>query len=361
MKKAMKNTVIILLIVFLMILIAAGIVYYKMSPLTSKGNDGAAVYSGHIEIWNVPAGYSKEKKLDRMNVKTDRNAFMSQIEFISAIVNDEYKDEEVAIDTFTYLYEIKAGYESELFDDKPYLIPYLCEGSDSAVIVLPGGGFGFKSIDGGTAEGEDIAVTLQKNGVNAFVLHYRSNPYEYPIPVLDAQRAVRWLRHHASEYGIDPDKISLIGFSAGGFTIGSFISQIRGNDCFPDDYKPDEIDKEDDSIASAAMIYPALSFNANVPMLFALFDAEEVRNASRRAELLRQVDLKSYVQNSKDVPQFVAWGTKDKMVGTSETPAYIEAARSVGADVTEVVVKGKDHGFVQKYYMDAYLDWLKIG
>ena len=73
------------------------------------------------------------------------------------------------------------------------------------------------------------------------------------------------------------------------------------------------------------------------------------------------MDLKSYVQNSKDVPQFVAWGTKDKMVGTSETPAYIEAARSVGADVTEVVVKGNDHGFGQKYYMDAYLDWLKIG
>ena len=179
-------------------------------------------------------------------------------------------------------------------------------------------------------------------------------------PVLDEKRAVRWLRHHAAEYGIDPDKISLIGFSAGGFTIGSFISQIRGNDCFPDDYKPDEIDKEDDSIASAAMIYPALSFNANVPMLFALFDAEEVRNESRRAELLCLVDLKSYVQNSKDVPQFITLGTKDKMVGITETPAYIEAARSVGADVTEIIAKGKDHGFGQTCYMDAYLDWLKI-
>ncbi len=127
------------------------------------------------------------------------NVFLQQILFASAIVNETYKDEERTIDTFTYLYEIEGDYEKETYEDIPYMIPYLSEGSDRAVIVLPGGGFSFKSMDGSNGEGRDVAVALQEKGITAFVLHYRSNPYEWPIPQLDLQRAVRYLKYHAND------------------------------------------------------------------------------------------------------------------------------------------------------------------
>ena len=134
---------------------------------------------------------------------------------------------------------------------------------------------------------------------------------------------------------------------------------MQGNNLFPEDYIPDDIDAVDDQIMAAAMIYPALSFNSNVPMLFAMFDDDDVRNEETRKELLKQMDLKNYVEYSKDTPQFIAWGTKDSMVGVTETPVYIKAAKNIGSDITEVVVKGQDHGFGQEYYMKNYMIWLK--
>lgn len=336
-----------------------GIILFKMSASTGVGNEGVADYDCKIEIWEKPAGYSTELKLNHMNAKTNGNVIIQQILFASAILGDDYNDSEKTIDTFTYLYEIKGGYESETYEDKPYLIPYFAEESDIAIIVLPGGGFSFKSMDGSASEGRDVAVTLQENGINAFVLHYRSNPYEYPIPMLDLQRAVRYLKYHAEEYGINAEKIGLLGFSAGGYEIGYFINRLQGNNLFPEDYIPDNIDAVDDHIMAAAMIYPALSFNSNVPMLFALFDDDDVRNEETRKELLKQMDLKNYVEYSKDTPQFIAWSTKDSMVGVTETPAYIKAAKNIRSDITEVVVKGQDHGFGQEYYMKNYMIWLK--
>lgn len=328
-----------------------------MAVSMGTGNADVADFDRRVEIWEHPAGYSTERKIDHMNAKEKGNVFLQQILFASAIVGEDYQDVERTIDSFTYLYEVKGGYEKETYEDIPYVIPYLSEGSDSAVIVLPGGGFSFKSMDGSTSEGKDVAVTLQENGINAFVLHYRSNPYEYPIPQLDLQRAIRYLRFHAEEYGINPDKIGVIGFSAGGFEIGCFINRIQGHDCFPDGYDADEIDAVDDSIVSAAMIYPALSFNHNVPMLFALFDDEDVRDPEKREVLLSLMDMKNYVENSRNIPQFIAWGTRDSMVGSAETPAYIEAAREIGVNITEIVADGQDHEFGQDCYMTDYLKW----
>ena len=359
MKKILKRVGIAVLLIAVIIAVAICFALYKMSASTGIGSAGGADYDRKIEIWDMPAGYSTDLKLNSMNAKTSGNVIVQQMLFAGAIVGDEYKDSEKTIDTFTYLYEIKGGYESETYEDKPYLIPYLSEDSDTAVIVLPGGGFSFKSMDGSTSEGRDVAVTLKENGINAFVLHYRSNPYEYPIPMLDLQRAVRYLKYHAEEYGINPEKIGLIGFSAGGYEIGYFINRLQGNNLFPEDYVPNEIDVMDDNVVAAAMIYPALSFNSNVPMLFALFDDDDVKNEETRSELLKQTDLKNFVECSRNIPQFIAWGTKDSMVGVTETPAYIETAKNIGVDIKEVVADGQDHGFGQEYYMNEYLMWFK--
>lgn len=358
----MKRAVRILIIIFVILaFLAAGIFFllYQAAKSMGIGTGQAEDYETRVNIWNIVPGNSPRSKLGDMNIDYgNANTLAATMGFVQAIVNSKYSDREAAIDTFTYLYEIKGGYEKETYEDEPYLIPYVAEGSDCAVIVIPGGGFGYKSMDGNNSEGKDIAMVLNENGISAFVLHYRTNPYEYPIPYLDVQRAVRYLRYHAEAYHLNPDKISLIGFSAGGNGIGAFINTVQGRDLFPEDYMPDEIDATDDFVASAAMVYPALSFRFNVPMLFCMFDDEDVRNEEKREELLELTDLYRHI-GSQDVRQFIVYGTKDGMVGMDETKNYIANAKESGCDVTVVEARGQDHGIKQKYYMSSYITWLK--
>jgi acetyl esterase/lipase len=96
----------------------------------------------------------------------------------------------------------------------PRLTPYLLGGGAArpAVIVCPGGGYMGKAF----YEGEPIALWLNRIGASACVLDYRVFPYHHPAPMLDAQRAIRLMRARAAEWGIDPNRIGILGFSAGG-------------------------------------------------------------------------------------------------------------------------------------------------
>lgn len=84
--------------------------------------------------------------------------------------------------------------------------------SDGAVVIYPGGGYHHCS----PHEGRGYAEFLCKHGICAFVLDYRLMPHYFPLPLLDARRAVQVVRHSAEEYGIDPQKIAVMGSSAGG-------------------------------------------------------------------------------------------------------------------------------------------------
>jgi acetyl esterase/lipase len=86
--------------------------------------------------------------------------------------------------------------------------------SGAAMVVCPGGGYRGLASD---KEGRAVAEWLNALGVSAFVLQYRVGPrYRHPVPLQDAQRAVRLVRHQAGRHGIDPARVGIIGFSAGG-------------------------------------------------------------------------------------------------------------------------------------------------
>jgi acetyl esterase/lipase len=104
--------------------------------------------------------------------------------------------------------------------DKPHLEIFSAppSGAHAAVIVCPGGGYTHLAYD---KEGTRIAEWLNLRGVTAFVLTYRLAPrYRYPAPILDGYRAVRWVRSHAQQYAVDPNRIGMWGFSAGGHLVG---------------------------------------------------------------------------------------------------------------------------------------------
>lgn len=98
-------------------------------------------------------------------------------------------------------------------EDIPAITAYLADGEhNAAVIICPGGGYGMRAFH----EGEPVALWLNSLGISAFVLSYRVAPYQYPSALLDAQRALRTVRFHAAEYRVDPERLGILGFSAGG-------------------------------------------------------------------------------------------------------------------------------------------------
>lgn len=117
-----------------------------------------------------------------------------------------------------------------LFDPQngfvPYLEPYILENGmqNSCIIVFPGGGYTHLA----SHEGEPVAKWLNSIGISAFVLHYRVSPYKHPAPLFDAKRAVRLVRYNAKNWNINPKKIGVLGFSAGGHlasTVGTLFDQ----------------------------------------------------------------------------------------------------------------------------------------
>ena len=102
--------------------------------------------------------------------------------------------------------------------DQPRLTVHLPDNRShepvAAVIVNPGGGYRILASD---HEGLQVARWLNRNGVAAFVLRYRLAPaYAADDALLDALRAVRYVRHRAEEFGVSPDRVGMLGFSAGG-------------------------------------------------------------------------------------------------------------------------------------------------
>lgn len=145
-------------------------------------------------------------------------------------------------------------------EDKPALTPYLVTGSNgepnAAVIVCPGGGYGMRA----DHEGEPIALWLNTLGISAFVLRYRVAPYRDPAPLADVQRAIRYVRHRAAEWNVDPERIGILGFSAGGHLAASAATLFDWGDGKADD----PIERHSCRPNLAVLCYPVISMKDGI-------------------------------------------------------------------------------------------------
>lgn len=110
------------------------------------------------------------------------------------------------------------GAKGDAANDKPKLIIYLPDAekaTGASIVVCPGGGYGGLAMG---HEGDEIGKWLNSIGIAAFVCDYRhrGKGYGHPAPLQDAQRAIRTVRSRAQEFGVDPQRIGVLGFSAGG-------------------------------------------------------------------------------------------------------------------------------------------------
>jgi acetyl esterase/lipase len=132
-----------------------------------------------------------------------------------------------------------------------------------AVVVCPGGGYWNLAWD---LEGEEVAAWLNNAGITAAVLKYRvprrpGQPERLPAPgpLLDAQRALSLVRHRAGEWGVDPARVGIVGFSAGGHLSLSAATQFERRR-----YEPiDEIDQQSCRPDFAIAVYPGYLIEQN--------------------------------------------------------------------------------------------------
>ncbi|PYT04393.1 MAG: hypothetical protein DMF65_02180 [Acidobacteria bacterium] len=142
--------------------------------------------------------------------------------------------------------------------DVPTLTPYLPpkeRATGAAVIICPGGGYEHLS----EREGRPVAEWFNSLGVAAFVLKYRLGPrYHHPVPFADATRAVRTVRARAREWGLDTDRIGMLGFSAGGHLASTVGTHFDAGD----PAASDPIERVSSRPDVLVLIYPVITMGA---------------------------------------------------------------------------------------------------
>lgn len=154
--------------------------------------------------------------------------------------------------------------------EKVSLTPYIAEGEGNpAVIVCPGGSYFW--LDRKT-EGRGVAQWLQSQGISAFVLEYRvggidgfiyhyrllTRGHRFPDPLEDVQRSIQLIRENYRQYGIDPHKVGVMGFSAGGHLAG-LAGKLSDKDYLAQLGIESKVSLRPDFVA---MIYPVVSMSA---------------------------------------------------------------------------------------------------
>ena len=222
--------------------------------------------------------------------------------------------------------------------DQPSLTPYLPpaeKATGAAVVVFPGGGYGHLAVD---HEGRQVAEWLNQHGVAAFVVRYRLGPkYRHPIMLGDAQRALRTVRARAGTWGVDPARVGILGFSAGGHlasTAGTHFDAGKAG-------AADSIERASSRPDFMILIYPVITMTD-----------EHTHQGSKRNLLGSEPDPKlvTLLSNEKQVksttpPVFLVHTTDDSAVPVENSLLFYAAARRAKVPVEMHVFETGRHGF----------------
>lgn len=253
--------------------------------------------------------------------------------------------------------EKREGYHVSLVTE-PTITPYFPakdKANGTSIIVFPGGGYINLTV---TYEGEDIAREFNKIGVTAFVVKYRLPDDAIMVdktigPLQDAQRAIQIVREKAAEWGIKPDKIGIIGFSAGGHLASTLATHFK-RAVIPNDanisLRPD----------FAMLIYPVITFGP----LAHTGSRDNLIGKNPSQEL---VDLYS---NEKQItpdtpPCFLIHAEDDGAVPVQNSLLFYEALVKNNVKAEMHLFQGGGHGFGminpknKALWFDWAANWLK--
>ncbi|EHJ95509.1 alpha/beta hydrolase fold-3 domain-containing protein [Agrobacterium tumefaciens 5A] len=241
-----------------------------------------------------------------------------------------------------------------------------------AVVYSPGGGF----ISADHEKFIDLRIALAKAGFVVAAAQYRTVPNKYPALVEDGKAAIRYLRQHATEYGIDPARIGVLGDSAGGY-VSQMMGMTNGEKAFDagqfldkssdvqaavtmygisnlleiGDGFPDDIAKVHQSPA----VTEALLVNGTA---FADFPGASIGSDPEKA---LQASPMGHVAGSKP-PFLIMHGSADTLVSPRQSVQLYQALKNKGDKVEYVLVEGAGHGDLTWYQppiIDSVVEWFK--
>jgi acetyl esterase/lipase len=222
-------------------------------------------------------------------------------------------------------------------NDVPTITVYLPpagKANGSAIVVCPGGGYGGLAAH----EGKPIAEWANSIGAVGVVLKYRLGPkYHHPVMQGDVNRAVRMVRHHAKEWGVDPKRVGVLGFSAGGHLASTAVTHYDAG-------KPnaaDEVDRQSSRPDVGVLIYPVVTMT------------DPFTHKGSRSNLLgKEPDpaLVELMSNEKQVtkdtpPTFLVHSSDDKVVPIENSLQFCQALAKNGVPFTLVSFKTGGHGY----------------
>jgi acetyl esterase/lipase len=221
--------------------------------------------------------------------------------------------------------------------DQPSLtifLPVKNQASGTGVIVCPGGSY---TALASNHEGRQVANWLNSLGIAAFVLKYRLGPrYHHPIELSDAQRAIRLVRSHAAEYGITPDRLGVMGFSAGGHlaaTMGTHFDNGSAAD-------PDPIQRVGSRPDFLVLGYPVISFTTPYTHQGSLHN---LLGDNPDPKLMQSLSNELQV-TAQTPPTFLFHTTEDKTVPVENSVLFYLALRKAGVAAEMHIFERGPHG-----------------
>jgi acetyl esterase/lipase len=213
-------------------------------------------------------------------------------------------------------------------------LPRTVAANTPAMIVCPGGGYVSLAMN---HEGRQVASYLNSLGIAAFVLRSRLGPrYHHPTELGDAQRAIRLLRAHAAEWRLDPARIGIIGFSAGGHLAMTASTRFDAGDSGA----ADSVDRANSRPDFTVLGYPVISMTeawthqgSKNNLLGANPDVELARSLSGELSVTKQTP-----------PTFLFHTNADPVVPAENSVYYYLALRKAGVPAEMHIFEKGPHG-----------------
>ena len=204
----------------------------------------------------------------------------------------------------------------------------------TSVIVAPGGGYLNLSMD---KEGRQVASWFNAMGVTAFVLKYRLGPrYHHPIELGDVQRAIRLLRSRATQFGVAPDRIGMMGFSAGGHLAATAGTRFDDGNASA----PDEVDRVSSRPDFLILAYPVISFD---PAIAHAGSVRSLLGDNPAPALLQELSADLHV-TAKTPPTFLFSTNADTAVPAENTIRFYLALRQAKVPAEMHIFENGPHG-----------------
>lgn len=208
--------------------------------------------------------------------------------------------------------------------------------SGAAMVVCPGGGYAGMAFD---KEGENVCEWLAQRGVTAFTLKYRhgGGAHQHPIPLADVERAVRWVRCHADEFGIEPDRIGVMGFSAGGHLASTIGTHFQPGKPEADD----PVERHSSRPDFLVLIYPVISMDEAITHAGS---RERLLGKSPEAEVVAELSNDQQVSDATP-PTFLVHASDDHSVPVENSLRFYRALVEHHVPAELHVYEQGGHGF----------------